>query len=630
MDIRTLFKPIIICICVIASSLTGIRGALADEPVSDQCKWKYYNVPELSNAEIYQSALQAARHPAQYIHETNQMINDFSNKMGDYIYLWLDGKGKDKVNGKFPDGFFSQWVDNEKTHDWQLIKPNKIRPEDQWYAMGVPYDPDKELHQCSPDPHVTYLKLIFLAPLNSKLLIDGDFPHCRFMDYQIILPLDSIHPQESMCEVPLVDVDIEPDPGHVNPFRVGADRNARKRHYHIEFELKAGNAVKLNPEAMKPPEYRAPGNKRVGGPFQLTSFQGGHVIVPAVLWLRYYSPDKEAGSLGGVSLPKATLQLPSGENFWITCDKSLAVERQSAPVPRISETPAIDPYSFMGPSLGWFKMYDILFSHMEANGYYTSWPWGIKNPEITKKRIRENFRLIHMRGVDASPPGNYETGPTCCNYISYLVRPISLGEDNVIVLTGKLPTFPRTRDAEPMMTGGQVRYFSITHQLGSNSEYNEGYLGTPYGSLMDDEIVTNVNNEYVIVYSRQADRPDNAKPEFGITWQRWGEPTLQSLVLRWLSVMPDWYLPEYAPDQNNVPWEIGAWSQDTYDKSLVGSNGPGVMGHYHPVIHYMSKEQFEQLGYKWINPEDVPEWGGSLKKKAKSSAWMEKNELHLQ
>lgn len=583
--------------------VVSVLSIYAQEDKGVGSKWKYYKTPELSGTEITNLALQAARQSQQYIADTNKRINAFSRKLEDYISLWLKGKAK----AKFPKGFFSEWIDNEKTHDWRLVKPDEINPDEQWHILSA-YDPAKELYQFSPDPSGTYLRIIFIAPLNSKLLIEGDFPHCRFMDYQIILPLDPLHPQEAMCEVPLVDVDIEPDPGHVNPFRVAAERNAQRRHYHIEFELKAGNAVKLNPQAMIPPKYRSPGNTRVGGPFQLTSFYGGNVLVPAVLWLRYYGPDKAAGPLGGVSLPKATLQLASGEKFWITCDKSLAVKLQTSPVPRIPETPPQEPYPFTGPSLGWSKMYDIMFAHMEAQGYYTSEPWGKNNLEQTRKKIRQGFRLLFNRGSDAIPPGNYETGPTCNNYNSYLIRPMNLGRDKVIVLTGKLPLFPHTRNGEPLMTKGDVRFFSITHQLGTNSEYNKGHHGTPYGVLVDDEIVTNENNEYVIVYSRKRDRPANARAEFGVTWQEWGEPASQGFVLRWVSVMPEWYLPQYAPDQNNIPWKLGAWSENTYDKSLVGKNEPGIMGPYHPVIHYMTKQDFEALGKKPLKPQDIPKW----------------------
>lgn len=54
-------------------------------------------------------------------------------------------------------------------------------------------------------------------------------------------------------------------------------------------------------------------------------------------------------------------------------------------------------------------------------------------------------------------------------------------------------------------------------------------------------------------------------------------------------------------------WETGAWSQDTYDASLVGKNSPGVMGMYHPVIYIMSLKEFETLKGD-ITSENILEW----------------------
>jgi len=82
----------------------------------------------------------------------------------------------------------------------------------------------------------------------------------------------------------------------------------------------------------------------------------------------------------------------------------------------------------------------------------------------------------------------------------------------------------------------------------------------------------------------------------------------QGFVLRWLSVRPEWYLPKFAPDRDQIPWKFGPWSEDTYDKSLVGENKPGVMGPYHPVFGYLTKEEFERLGDRPLKPGDIPRW----------------------
>jgi hypothetical protein len=591
---------LLLCCCLSQDKTSSPRS----EALFPDTQWTYQDLPPMTNEERLQCALETQKNRNTYYKQAIEEARTLSQSLEDYIYRWLDGE----VDAQLPEGLLPPYVDSEKTHDWTLITPDEVAPEDQWYTFEM-YDPTQELRQHSPDPHATYLKLLFVAPFGSKLLIEGDFPHCRFMDYQILEPFDPYHPvtgNMGVCEVPLVDVDIEPDPGNTNPFRLGADRTSEKRHYHITFELEIGNAVDLNPDVMGPADYRAPGNTRVGSPFGFSGPWGNNVLIPSVLWLRIYAPDQDKEPFGGVEWPKATLQLPTGEKYWITCDKSKAVEDQTAPVPS-RPVPPSDPYPFEGPTLGWFKMFGIDLSILEAQGYISAQPWGKNDIETTRKEIRSVYGLLWNRGAYADPPGNFECAATCCNYISYLLRPIALGEDKVIVLTGRLPEFPHTRQGQSDMTGGEVRYYSITHQQGSGGLGKSIYTSVPHGSLMDDEILTNEDNEYVIVFSWEAEKPRNARKENGVTWQEWGPSSRQVLVLRWMSVMPEWHLPGVAPDSNTIPWVTGAWSQDTYDKTLVGENRQGIVGPYHPVIHYMTREEFEALGDN-ILPEDIPEW----------------------
>lgn len=570
-------------------------------------RWSYMDLPELTNEQRIELALEAQKEGEAYYDRATAEAEELSKNLEKYIYQWLEGK----ADAELPEGLLPPFIDSEKTHSWKLVRPDEITPEEQWYAMTM-YDPAKELHQHSPDPHATYLKLIFIAPFGSNLLIEGDYPHCRFMDYQILQPFDPRHPVTGtmgVCEVPIVDVDIEPDPGNVNPFRVGADRSAENRHYHLTFDLQMGNAAELN-DVMDQPAYRAPGNTRTGGPFGFAGPWGDSVLVPSILWLRIYAPDKDKEPYGGVSWPKATLQLPTGEKYWITCDKSKAIQDQTAHPPNRPYPPE-EPYSPQGPSLGWLKMFGIDLAILEGNAIINSELWEVKDALTSKKEIRTFYYLMWNRGANADPPGNFECSATCCAYISYLLRPTALGEDKVIVITGKLPAFPRTREGESVMTKGDVRYFSLTHQQGSGGLGKSIYTSVPHGSLMDDEILVNGENEYIIVFSLEKEKPRNARKENGVTWQEWGPSSQQVLVLRWMSVIPDWYLPQYAPDSSNIPWSTGAWSQDTYDQTLVGENRPGTMGPYHPVIHYMTTKEFEALGDDQINPEDVPEWTSS-------------------
>jgi len=64
---------------------------------------------------------------------------------------------------------------------------------------------------------------------------------------------------------------------------------------------------------------------------------------------------------------------------------------------------------------------------------------------------------------------------------------------------------------------------------------------------------------------------------------------------------------EYAPIDNIIPWKTGRWSEENYDKSLVGINEPGVMGPYHPIFQYLDKEEFKNLGCP-VDANKIPEW----------------------
>jgi hypothetical protein len=132
---------------------------------------------------------------------------------------------------------------------------------------------------------------------------------------------------------------------------------------------------------------------------------------------------------------------------------------------------------------------------------------------------------------------------------------------------------------------------------------------------MDDEIALDENNNYIILYSIDKDqRPNNAKSECGVTWQELGPERTQGFPIRWMSVYPNHHMGDagsnYAPDDDNIPWSTGGWSEDSYNKDLVGKNSKGVMGDYHPIIHRLTKSQFEALGCPegGIKSVNLPIW----------------------
>lgn len=528
-----------------------------------------------------------------------------SDKLETYIRGWLKGENP----ATLPLGFLPESIDNEKTHSWTLLKPEEANPQDQWYYYPAREEPAlnnfQTLSKNNAATHITYLKTHFIAPFDSQLLTEGDFPHARFMSYQISPPFDPEYPyggNRGQMEVPIVDIDIEPDPGNVNPFRTGENRNATKRHYHLYFDLKAGNMATLNP-VIQNEYFRAPGNKRVGGPFAAAGPYANGAITPAVLWLRYYVPDEGTRPLAGVSLPKLLLQLKTGEKFWIQPDFSFAVQRQVKVIPGFEMAP-LEPLKISNSSLGWNKFFDIYLAWAEGKTMQKTQPYG-KTPESqAKKNLREQYTCHLNKGPNTSPPGNIGHSATDCPYNSYLTRPFQLGANKVYALTGRLPTTPKTSQGQATMQKAQARYWSICHTgRGPDRLYN----GVVYGCLYDEEIAVDKNRDYIIAYSRGAERPTNATEKCGVTWQDFGPESAQGFPIRWMSVYPDHYMQDYAPNDKNIPWETGTWSQENYDKTLVGENKPGVMGPYKPIIHYLAKEEFEALGCP-VDAKMIPEW----------------------
>jgi hypothetical protein len=134
---------------------------------------------------------------------------------------------------------------------------------------------------------------------------------------------------------------------------------------------------------------------------------------------------------------------------------------------------------------------------------------------------------------------------------------------------------------------------------------------------MDDEIKTDAQGRYAIVYSRAAERPVNTTAACGakVTWQDFGTESRQILNIRWMSVRPEHYLPVFAPHSDTVAWWNGSWAEPLYDSRLVGENSAWVegtatpvMGPYHPVVHRLSRQEFEALGCAVDADSAFPPW----------------------
>jgi hypothetical protein len=374
----------------------------------------------------------------------------------------------------------------------------------------------------------------------------------------------------------------------------------------MEFDLVTGNPTTLNGDAHIYP-YRAQSNNRKGsmmvcqGPLGAKTILGTPITENygdfnlGCLWIRIYAPDDNTDALGGVSMPKVYFELPNGTKYFIGSDFSTLQNRADKTSP--NNVTVSQPNPNFGPNYGWSKSFGItngiLNGIAQANGWYNQ-----------KQRIRDIELGWTGRGYDQASPGNIEPHATTNNYISYVGKALTVPPGMVAVLTGKLPTFPSTRNGEPVMTSAQVRYWSV---IGIDQDPFSAAPSSTVHAISDDEVILDGNRNYVIAYSNVNDRPGNAYASNGVSWVDWGTQSYLGLLTRWTCVAPEWYFP-LAPHENNLSYSIAEWSSPNYDSTLIGLNWRnGFMQCYLPKIHYMTKAEFEEIG-STVTAENVPVW----------------------
>jgi len=544
--------------------------------------------------------------PAPYPYKDLELLKKEAKAISDgleaYVYGWLQGKNSKNI----PDHLLPPGINSGENKSFYLQTFDEIDPKNQWVIRERETIDFNAIRAGVPDPHVTYLALgTSLAPFGSKLVVEGEFPYCRFFSFQISPPFDGkgycINRAMGPMEVSLVDTDIKPLPGSANPFLPGANRKGKDRKYKVTFDLAIGDPVALNP-SFKPP-YRGEGNERVGG---LIHSQGpwwkelkakGEWNM-GLFWVRYYAPDKDKGGMAGVSLPKAYYVLPTGEKYFINSDFKGLTEILNKRNPAKPSPPA-EPVKSIGPEVGWSKSFGILRSI--GDGIML----GLNKTQLQDKEYVSQMELgATGRGEKQPAPYHYERSATENNYVTYLGRSMSLGKNKVIILTGKLPTFPPTREGQAVFQTAQLRYWSLTTY---DYSFFRKTVGSATTSIMDDEVVLDANRKFIIVYSRPEDRPKNATRENGVTWVNWGPLADQGFLIRWVSVEPEWSLPN-NPHERNLPWATACYSGSRFDPKLTYTNNQqGFLGEYQPKIHYMTRNEFEALGTK-LSPAKIPDW----------------------
>lgn len=537
-------------------------------------------------------------------------LNIEAQKISDSLEWYIKQWYYHNAPSTIPTRYIPKGYDTGRYKQIKLIKYEDINLKDCWLRRG-PHEIDfKKLYGSFPDPHVSYfLAPVLLVPFGGKAIIEGDFPYCRFFNVQVSPPFDAHEYRydkwSGKGEVSIVDADVVPLPGNNNPFLPNADRTVKDRAYQIVYEMALGNPSKVDPTHHPP--YRGDGRIRYGsaiqyqGPWSMDKKRGHTrgIWDFGDIWLRYYAPDNPKDADAGVKVPKLYYQLKTGEKYFVTANyEGLIKASETTMAQRIKGNS--DPAPYNGPNIGWDKQFGIFLqiSSGVSKALY-------REKEKDKEYVRKLDLGVNGRGENMPPPACYEPHATTCAYAAILTSGTSIKKGNVFVITGKLPTFPNTRNGEKVFKPAQCRYWSITTY---DAEFPFSKVkGLEQTSVMDDELVLDKDRKYILVYSRPEDRPINATKENGVTWVNWGYTCTQSFTIRWISVVPEWDFKQ-SPSEVNLPWAKSTWSGTQFTKGYIGQNDTtGFLGGYHPVKHYMSKKDFESLGNK-LDAYKIPDW----------------------
>jgi hypothetical protein len=542
-----------------------------------------------------------------------------SDSLEAYIKRWMAGQAPAQI----PASLIPKGITDSR--NFYLKDPAQVTPEEIWATRAAhPINTDSVMGGL-PDPNVTYLLLgPGLAPFGSKVVIEGEFPHCRFFSMQVTHPLDGKHYTATRyfgsAEVSVADADIEPLPGHVNPFQPGANRNATNRKYRFEIKLAAGDPVALNEGAFVPP-YRKQNNWRAGsllvyqGPWGEKDFFGnkkpdGGKWNVGNLWLRIYAPDKGTGALGGAALPKLWYELPDGRKYFIGANFDPLLERANLTMKARSTN--TEPNKHYTPDMGWFKSWGIVRSILNGASIANGWERNANREKINAVDLGVTGRGENRPGI-----GQYEPHATTNNYATYLGRGITVQKEEVAVLVGRMPEFPATIQGNATMQKGQVRYWSI---CGYDNDPLAKIPGSAVNGIVDEEVKLQADRYYIIAYSRSQDRPQNATTANGVNWVNWGPTAELGLMMRWVTVGPEWDF-SLSPHEGHLSWAKSDWAGSVYDSTLIGVNWhKGFMQCYLPRIVVMKKSEFEALGNN-PQPRQIPSWIDKSNKTGISEAY---------
>ena len=334
-----------------------------------------------------------------------------------------------------------------------------------------------------PDSSAQYWSAHYTAVPGTRIRINGIYPYARYTSWNVYDP--ALRPFTHKA-----DVDLQPDPGSLNPFTPGADRTTPVAQRHYTLFITFDPADHPGPNTI----YVDPAQNQRG-----------------VFTLRVYVPDKGRDVAGGVSLPQVTWEPTSS-----TGPPTIASPCRDLEKPTTST---------------------VTGAYAQQDGPDSGPPFPGRNPPVWHKFVNlcqagrdlyfDNQLGDQIPDTGGSDPcANFGSGGFLSNMDNaYVATPISRGLGKLLVLHGKAPTFADTYPQATTMPGGvQLRYWSFCQ----NDPFSQRYIGC----LRDDQVKLDKDGSYTIVISRPADRPKSAK-----NWIPWGPQTQGVLIYR--HMLPD-------------------------------------------------------------------------------------------
>ncbi|MGH2521734.1 MAG: hypothetical protein ACRDH2_04435, partial [Anaerolineales bacterium] len=470
------------------------------------------------------------------------------------------------------------------------------------------------------DSFASYLQWSFPAglPEGTKITLVGDFPYARYFDFQVSPPWDPEYPAwrggRGAQAVAILDQDIEPLVGNVNPYRPGVDRHALNRRYEVVFELRSAPAAEwntVNGGAVTAP-YRGTDSTRIGG-----HRSGRYGELGPYIEMRIYLPDG-GNPYAGVAPPVVLMQLPGeapvfappiadlyryprGEedeaywvklpyapqdneclaNGWAAKDQALRDLREDFVASVLAEPP--EPPGPVDPRSAFFRAEDGALRQFKVFGIARHACVMRKAQEegvpAARESCPESDLALYGRGHMEPVPKNDEHTNGMDIYNSYLASVVSPNPGEILVFRGRAPATARTfaaPAAADMDTA--VRYWSLCTYKDAVVRLN---------CLADESVAVGADGYFTIVMGRPEDRPANATPECRMTWLPLLANGANTLWRMKATRATPW---EHA--LQTVPWELGDLALETYDETALRR----IMGEYYPEGRYLSRPDMEALG----------------------------------